>query len=410
MLPWSSFYSTLFLIFAIVSIQKYSKKTLMRVNLGYFLASIFIISACLCRINALATLIAIIFATLISKNWDALKSICLGGFLASALFTILAFGLGFLNDFIHQCIVWAFGTYSTGGAEDVKGHIVNLLLYLAIPFFGGSVFILSKTLKYKYSFAIIAIFLLSTLYFQNISTDHQSYANPVYLFSYISQHSHYMFSYLGIFICIFLFAKYTFLFRSRNQDLVLAAIGASTLSQLFPNPDPLHLWWVAPVALFAFFNFSPLSLKTLGVKTLAPGTLKLAGILSLVMLILLISESRIQRFAFQSSILAGMQGVTQSDRDLDRTLLLIQSKVRKGETVFDCFDGIYAVSQEGYLPTTKDYVNWSPRLDYSLWNSESIFVCNSPINAREYLSNRNFDIVFEVHTSKGYNFFLSREN
>lgn len=409
MLPWSSFYSTILLIIAIVSIKRYSKVTLLRLNLGYLIASICIFLACLSRINALGTLLALVFVALISKNWHALKSVFLGFTIAALSFVVIALQFNFLHDYLYQCIIWAFNTYSTSGAEDMKGHIVNILMYLTIPFFGLSVLILSKFIQNRFFLALISAFLLGTLYFQNLKSSHESYANPLYLFSFISQHSHYMFSYFGIFICLFFLIKNFSSFREHKDAIAIAAIGASTLSQLFPTPDPLHLWWVAPVALIAFYNLSPKSLNVLWIRAHVSGMAKLAAILSLVMFILLVNESRIQRFPLQSTVLKGMQGTTQVDSNLDQTLILLEKVAIKNKVSFDCPDGIYAVSHEGYLPANKDFVNWSPDPEQSLWESEYIFACNSKRPSSDYLKNMNYELVFEVTTNNGYNFLAKRE-
>lgn len=409
MLPWPSFYSTILLIIAIFSIKRYSKVTLIRLNLGYLIASICIFLACLSRINALGTLLALIFVTLVSKNWHALKSVFLGFSIAALSFVIIALQFKFLHDYLYQCIIWAFNTYSTSGAEDTKGHIVNILMYLTIPFFGLTVLILSKFIQNRFFLALISVFLLGTLYFQNLKSSHESYANPLYLFSFISQHTHYMFSYFGIFICLNFLLKGLFLFRRRTDEIAIAAIGTSTLSQLFPTPDPLHLWWVAPVALIAFLNLHPDSLNFLWLRLNMPGMAKLASVLSIVMIILLANESRIERFPMQSAVLKGMQGTTQVDRNLDRTLILLENASVKNKVSLDCPDGIYAVSREGYLPANKDFVNWSPDPEQSIWESEYIFACNSKRPSSDYLKNMNYELIFEVINDNEYNFLAKRE-
>ena len=139
------------------------------------------------------------------------------------------------------------------------------------------------------------------------------------------------------------------------------------------------------------------------------GMAKLAAILSLVMFILLANESRIQRFPFQSTVLKGMQGTTQVDRNLDRTLILLENASVKNKVSLDCPDGIYAVSREGYLPGNKDFVNWSPDPEQSIWESEYIFACNSKSPSSDYLKNMNYELIFEVINDNGYNFLAKRE-
>lgn len=408
MLPWSSFYSTLFLIGAIYSIRKFSFKSYLRINIGYSLAAGLIVLATLCRINVLGTIGLLALVLILKREWSALRASFVGFFIVFALFNAIAASNGFLRDFYYQCIVWAFGTYSTNGAEDTKGHIVNTLIYLTIPFFGLMVVILSKFLKAKSAFFVVLMLLLTTLFTQNLETNHKSYANPIFLFSFISEHTHYMFSYFGIFIVISASILYVKRKSIKLEKITIAAIGSSVLFQMYPSPDPLHLWWVAPVALIAFFSFVGDDLKIGFLYVNRRGFSHLASILVIVMGVMLYQQAQIPRFSFVSSTLQNMQGTSTEDKDLDSTLKLIESRSIKGEVGFDCRDGIYAAAGSSYLPKGKDFVSWSPEPDFELFDLNYIFVCDSKLNAKQYPHSVNWKVLFELPTSKGFNFLLQR--
>ena len=409
LLPWSSFYSTLFLIFAIFTVKKFGNRSYLGLNVGYFSAAGLIFLASLCRINVLGTAGALIALLVLRREWVHLKAV-LGGFLFFFIvFNLLGAGLGFLRDFYYQCVIWAFGTYSTSGAEDAKGHVVNILLYLTIPFFGLVVMYASNLLKSKGLLSIIFVILLITLWSKNLQVVHESYANPLYLFAFISEHMHYMFSYFGIFVS---FLALIFFLKKQDvsiDNLFLAAVGASTLSQLYPTPDPLHLWWVAPVGLCAAFCFLDIDFRIGQLKFFAPGFSKLAWVLLVVLFVPLIQEAKTPRFSLESATLTRMQGQDQIDIDLDRTLQMLERQSLKGSVAFDCPDGIYSAAGGVYLPNGKDFVNWSPKPVFRLEDSRFIFVCNSKTSPNEYRNQFDWRIVFEQKTAGGFNFLLKRE-
>ena len=408
MLPWSSFYSTLFLIAAIHSLRKFSCRSYLGINVGYSVAAGLLVLATLCRINVLGTIGALGLILILKRNWGALRAYIVGSLAVFISFNAIAALNGFLRDYYYQCIVWAFGTYSTSGAEDTKGHIVNTLMYLTIPFFGLMLIWLSKFVRNKLTFLLVFVVVLGTLFTQNIESDHKSYANPKFLFAFISEHIHYMFSYFGVFISITASIIY---FKRKSvsiEKLSIAVIGGSTLFQLYPSPDPLHLWWIAPVGLIAFFSFDESDLKSSLLRVSAFGFSRLASILIIVMGTMLFQQSQIPRFSFVSSTLQDMQGTSVEDRDLDLTLNLLEGQSLRGILRIDCPDGIFSGAAGTYLPGSKDFVNWSPEPDNSRIDSEYIFVCNSKSNAKLYNHNFSMKVVFEVSTSKGFNFLLKK--
>lgn len=408
MSPWSSLYSTLFLIASIHSLRKFSHRSCLGINIGFTAAAGLLVLAALCRINVLGTIGALTLVLILKRDWSTLRACFVGFFAVFITFNTIAALNGFLRDFYYQCIVWAFSTYSTSGAEDVKGHIVNILMYLTIPFFGLIVILLSRFIKNKISFSLVFMILLATLFTQNLESDHKSYANPKFLFAFISEHAHYMFSYFGIFLSITASIIYFKRETVSIEKLSIATIGASTLFQLYPSPDPMHLWWIAPVGLIAFFSFDESDLMPNLLRISARGLSHLAFILVVVTGIMLIQQSQLPRFSFVSSTLQNMQGASVEDRDLDLTLKLLEGQSLKGIVAIDCPDGIFAATAGRYLPSSKDFVNWSPEPDYSKTNLEYIFVCNSKSSAKFYMNTLRWKIIFEISTLKGYNFLLQR--
>jgi hypothetical protein len=409
MLPWASFYSTIFLLLSILLIKKFSNRYYFGFNIGYFISAVMMTLACLCRINVIGTVCTVFFILALKREWVLLKAIAGGFIFIFAVFNLLGAELGFLKDFYYQCVFWAFSAYSTSGAEDIKGHFVNILMYLTIPFFGLAALYSSNLLRSKLFLPIIFIFLLTTLWSKNLQSSHESYANPLFLYAFISQHASYMFSYLGIFLsisaCILFLKK-----KAISIDhLVISAIGASTLFQLYPTPDPLHLWWVAPVGLCAVFSFLDRDFGVGLLKFYSPGFSKLAVVLLIILSLPLIQEVRTQRFTFESSTLQKMQGLSKVDIDLDKTLQKLESENVKGNVVFDCPDGIYAAAGGVYLPNGKDYVNWSPKPAVQSEDSKFIFVCNSKAGPKKYKNQLGWRVVFEQKTANGFNFLLKRE-
>ncbi len=408
MLPWPSLYSSIFLIAALYFAQKYKNLLFHGISVGYFIASAFIALASLCRINVLGTISLLVFLLVIRQEWKILKDSVYGFISVTTIFNFVAAVLGFIDEFYYQDIIWAFGTYSTSGAEDAKGHLVNFLMYLTIPFFGIMTILLSRIIMHKLFAIIVFLLLLSTLFSQELKSNHQSYANPVYLYAFISKHSNFMFSYFGVFFCLAVLFHLLIRRKGSSSQIFVASIGASTIFQLYPTPDPLHLWWVAPVGIIAAFNLLDEQSKFGIWHIYTSGISRLSLCITVVLAIVLVQEIRIDRFSFQSSTLKNMQGTNGTDHFLDQTLLKLEHEPIKGRVSFDCQDGIYAVAGAQYLPMNKDYVNWSPRPEETIESAEYIFVCNSRTPALQYLPSSEWKTIFEVQFNDKSNFLLKR--
>jgi hypothetical protein len=169
---------------------------------------------------------------------------------------------------------------------------------------------------------------------------------------------------LGYFACIaailipaYIIVRYKFRVpREQYQTLFIAGVGLVGVIQLYPQPDVLHLWWVAPV----FFPCSLIGLELVARKvksisiddlTIATSTFSALG--------LILAASYIARpwAPYEIPVLKGTYTFQEKANAINQ-FMKIQKYIVSGKTSFDCPDGVFAVSNKEYQATDEWFVNW----------------------------------------------------
>jgi len=405
-LPWASFYSTLFIIFGLVLFRRFNGRKFLSVKLDYFALGVFLVLGMLNRMNVLGAILLVSLLLITKRAYSAFTSFTLGSFVSFSVFNITFYFLHALKDFYDQCIIWAFGTYSGAGYKDWKGMVVNYALYFTLPFFTALLILIVKILQRRIYYVPLLIFSIITVFVSTISVAHQSYLNPRFLAVFLSHSYQFIFSYSGITLSIFLVIKYFKDQKITLSQLVVWTIGGSVLLQLYPTPDPLHLWWGAPVGIIAAFGGKHL-LRDNKFVSLDPVNLRIFSlIMFLILSLVLAREINTPHFSFQSKTLHGMSGTTSREAAVDKTLKELEGLPLNKETEFECRDGIYAAAGGQYLARNKDFVAWSPGFVSHINNFKFVFVCDSQISAKNYQIPSNWNLLFEQSLYDGTSNFL----
>jgi hypothetical protein len=151
--------------------------------------------------------------------------------------------------------------------------------------------------------------------------------------------------------------KAKILVRQGGYDkLVLAVFGLVGVIQLYPQPDVLHLWWVAPLVLPSAFigvNLIAQKSKKISIKDLIyiQTAFSLIGILLAAIFISKPwSEYKVPILNGTYSFASKAEAISQFNQ--------VQKYIKRGETSFDCADGVFAVSDGNYNSSDEWFVNW----------------------------------------------------
>jgi hypothetical protein len=149
---------------------------------------------------------------------------------------------------------------------------------------------------------------------------------------------------------------------SLSQWITLA-IGYAAIAQLYPSPDPQHVWWIAPVCIVAtarvfiasesFRNYESWRVP---VSLLLIITLIIGGVTCL-------ENLRVKRVGLNDSVLNGM--LDRSGEVTSQTLKLLGNHLKQDSKIkFDCHDGIYAGVNRRFTSISPYFVDWGMPKNY----------------------------------------------
>lgn len=310
--------------------------------------------------------------------------------------------IGILEPYLEQCVIWAFGSYSTA-PELSKSLIID---FFWIPIVGS--FILSlmywlgyktKSLKFlgKYlPLLVMFIIFCSTLIGSRLTrSGEQTLRNPRILFIDASQKMLYGVGYSAI--TIFVIVSVIILKQSRYNLRVLPLefwIAAASLAQLYPFFDPHHVWFVTPMLIIGLISSSAhfeTKTKNIFIQGLKP--------LLLVVVLVLCSQFWVNasqaRYKYISPQMKGMESIWRSADEIDTTLLKLNEFSIPASVQFDCRDGLYAVANGKYLANSPMFVTWGPK---TAANSgvKQLFACYVDRKQIESYLDSGYTIIFKT--------------
>ncbi len=305
--------------------------------------------------------------------------------------------------YIQQCIVWAFGRYSTA-PELSKGLLIE---FFWIPTIAIVLLTLSlvlavsrrthSNLRQSFPFVLVLLIALTTVFSSRLTrTGEQTLRNPKILLIEGSQKFLYGIGYSAItffvILAIYLFVKK----KMALQDYPIAVwVAVAALGQLYPFFDPHHVWFVSPIMIVALLNL--LDLQEFRFRQLIQSGLK--PILTIIVValftqfVLNINQSR---YHYSSPQMLGMSSIWRSADEIDRTLIALNSHAIPNSVKFDCADGLFAVGNGRYLADSPMFVTWGPSTNATK-RTKQLFGC--------YLDSKQID----SYLDDGYSIIFKEE-
>lgn len=388
MLPWPTLITTNLILICMLILQRIETLEMnRRIKYLFYVIGVLLGIGFYVRLHLIAVLMSLFIAVYIKKSKEHNPWILLFGFMNIIfIMTIYQLKTNSFMHFVEQCIFFPIGNYG-GVSKGIKPAIVDLALFLMFFLYAGLSFLffcISRPLVSKNFLSWKKTLLLgtSTLGFlfiykigkgaNQLPVEERSFINPLYLSLWISEHFRYLIAYSSIGILLlyalsFLISK----INLRSKSPHVTSLGVGALAQLYPSPDQLHVWWIAPVAIVCISKIiesSALFEKILRIfisSLLATQLVHITDVL------------HVERFNYQAPIYLHMVG---TEKGIDNSTKAVANLMISRQSFFHCTHGIYAASTGSYLPASFDFVDWGPQEEGKIHKKGTHFSCNHKID------------------------------
>lgn len=414
LLPWPSVISTLITMITLVTFQnidlkKNSGGTKLAVVIIFFITTLGIFIRIHMVVNLTLLSLLIIYFGFKSKIPKSYTLFAFIGFTVSGVLTFLYFSLtNSWNEFFYQSIAFPFQTF---GEKDGFFTFRQLVLYLtnfysyllALLILGLLVLILRKAALaprlLSFGFVCFFLFLILTLVVSRITVETSSFKNPVYLLVYSSTSILQSLNLLTLVVSLWVTLKSCLRWRYLDWNLWLGFVtGVAVFTQLYPSPDPLHVWWIAPVLVSVVFMQIDSNKLRLSLKP----RLQIVQALLLGVLIILSCQQLLinaqPRVPYKTDFLNGMYGTAPLVTSIDRTLMLLEENKTLYQIEYRCGEGIFSAAGN-FFDTRDPYfldILTSPAELHS--KNRATFLCGvSRGELGEYSDYSKWRIIFRVN-------------
>ena len=403
-LPWPSVITTFLLMVVVWSLTfQYSKKNSSITHLCLTgVISFILFAAIFVRVHIAVTFFLLTIVLIIrSKNtlhskqefraWTA-------GFMLGFLVVFLFFlQTKSWPDYFQQAVLWASDFYGTPKNLNDINTIVDLILLLLFPGFFAILWLLIKFLNVdknsiKTFLLIIAssvIVALVSLY--KMDAQDKSFLNPKYIVLVLSQNFFAIFGYSSAVFTIFIVFKFVYRRNLTNNSFLIPVLAFSSLSQLYPAHDPLHLWWITPLLLSGaapFVNDGFTKIRDVQKKLFV-----ISFGICVASFLLLFNYFNIERISSNSAYLKHMIGVESVIIPADKFISEIEKIPLNSRVRSKCMDALFSISKEKYLYSDLNYYEAPFSNITSLQDGDYIIYCKQkPQDLTEILNNNNIEV------------------
>lgn len=389
-LPWVDLYTTLILLLGIIYIGKVSSRDAFR-PLNYFVLGIVLALGVFAKINFSIPLVCVFLLVTIYFGFKNSLAFAQGILLTLIIFTVLMYFIGSLKGYIEQGIIFPFSMHDEG--KSLRGIFnIKILIFgsgALLIFYLFSRLSFSHQPKRRHILGTSVILTLSAFliafYFREVSAPFVAFAGDISKdLSNFLKNSPYWLLFGSIFFAVISVARVFVRRKSKkldSQSVLTAIIGSSSILQLYPNPEPGHIWFVFPVAIVAALVWVPslLNEKSLGYLS------KFALIPTCAALITInvsyISIDREQHTAKPFVRMLSQKGKTSV---IDSTMSQLEKIITKETVQYNCPLGIYSVTGNNYRGSDYQYIDHIPKYNIPKTKSDLIFACD--LNQNEFES------------------------
>ena len=381
-LPWVDLYTTLILLLGIIYVGKVFSNDAFRL-INFFILGNILALGVLVKINFSIPLLVLFFLVTIYFGLKKGLALAQGVIVILTMFIGLMYFIGSLKGYIEQGIIFPFSMHNEG--RSLRG-IFNIKILI---FGSGSLLILYILSRYSLSKKLtrhnilgisvtltLSAFLIA-IYFREIGVPFVAFAGDISkdLTNFL-KNSPYWLLFGSIFLAVTSIGL-VFIRRRKEeldpQSVLTAIIGFSSIFQLYPNPEPGHIWFIFPVAIIAAMVWGPSLMNERSLGYLS----KLALIPTCAALITVnFSFISIDREEHTVEPLIGMLSQRGRSSVIDSTISQLEKLITKETVQYNCPLGIYSVAGNNYRGSDYQYVDIIPKFNRTKTISDLIFACD----------------------------------
>jgi hypothetical protein len=400
-LPWVDLYTSLILLITFSYVKINEKK------LGswqFYLIGAILGFGVMAKINFLVVLSLILLGFLFFFGMKTSVMFMLGSFSSTLMCLILMFFNGSLPMYLEQGIRFTFTMHDEN--KSLRGIINIKIIAFGILFFLLLTVIRNLTEKLdKKRFAVnivtglvILVSIFVTLNFRELNKPFTSLTmNMGENVLNVLKNSPYTILFASVFGTLIsalalALKRDKYEFGSSEKILMVGSLGA--MGQLYPNPEPGHVWYVFPIAILGLLPWAKI-FSNFAYERLVEKLILLPVVFSL--LVVNMQYLSVIRTPHLESPLIGMFSRPEQSERIDTTLRLLQLALQdKNTTVqYNCSKGIFSVAGNRYLGSDYQYVDIIPKFFVPKKKSEYTFECEiSMLKLKEIASKA--EIIFAV--------------
>lgn len=399
LLPWPSLLSTMLVMYGMILLIESAKKSN---HVWAFAAGSLFGLAGFCRIQAFALLplILIVGGLQYRKESKLLISSLVGYFSSLAAMALYLLSIGSMDDFIQQGIITPLFAYSEVGQGNNYNRF-QFVLYIIEAIGFACLYVVSRGVNKRNpnSFSVVSVVTVSLFAIGYLGTWVANSSVPIRYRVLIGEPLQ------NLLISPFYFATVSSAFLAamvllRNHkgikqftfaEAIVIFTAFGTLPQLYPQPDIMHLWWIAPIYLCCIL----IVLKRLPDKFSSHSSKILSTILiSCICLGTISAFQFINRpwVEYKLGVLKGTYAHEEKAKSLD-IFRKIENVAIAGETSFDCPDGVYSVANGTYLAADQWFVNWGFGDDVQSKIGKIRIICDQ---SRDYANSESAKLTMEL--------------
>jgi hypothetical protein len=364
LLPWPSLISTILIMYGMILLIGSSKKFNSKWT---FTAGALFGLAGFCRIQAFALLpLIFVVGALKYRDQSRLLIVSLMGYFSSiSAMIIYLVSTGSFDDYVQQGIITPLFAYSGVGQENNYNRF-QFVLYIIESIGFVFLYLTAREVTKRIQNRLFSVIIVATGIYATgfLGMWVASTSIPIRFQVLIGEPLQNLLIspfYFAVASSVLL-AALVFLRNPQSANkinfpeavVIFAAFG--TLPQLYPQPDIMHLWWIAPIYLCCFlilFEGIPEKISANSSKILSTILIACTSI-GVIFAIQFINQPWSE---YKLGVLRGTFAHEEKARSIDMFTAIDDFAVA-GQTSFDCPDGVYAVENGTYLAADQWFVNW----------------------------------------------------
>ena len=391
-LPWPDLYVTLLQLVSLAYLCY--KKSNINQN-SFFIVGVILGFAVFFKINFLLALAVILIMSLIflkrSYTIWMVGGVVISWILCISLMLMFGAAKGYWNETILYNTNRYEGRFSIRGVFNAKIVFFGLLTFVALMIIK---WICSRHfVKRKWIWAVT--FLNSALLIF-VVWEFRRLNEPFFAFSKdftdnilnILKNAPYWLLF-GVVFFAFVSGVLLFLKRTKNNleevDIFACILGFSTVFFLYPNPEPVHIWYVMPTAILGLFY-----LKRIWFNNDDYFATKMILLIPTLIALIVINFEFIGAPRNHHTVqpLEGMASDAETAKSIDEILVRILDLVGEEKIQNNCMLGLFSVAGNEYRASDRQYVDLVPKFSSKKEPANWVFECNLSDEAFNSLKGR----------------------